>query len=54
MFNRVPALSQRLSRLRTSGRVASDARRTSASRRGTSLGETMAVGLGCDSYKRRG
>lgn len=54
MFDIIPALAQRLSQLRANGRVhGSRADRGAFSPSRTSLGETMAIGLGCDSYKPR-
>jgi hypothetical protein len=54
MFDVIPALAQRLSRLRANGRVhGSRTDREAFSPSRTSLGETMAIGLGCDSYKPR-
>lgn len=49
----IPSLSRRLSRMRANGRV-SRASRMSSGAQSTSLGESLAIGLGCDTYKRRG
>jgi len=54
MFDVIPALAQRFSRLRAHGRVHGNLSTDAAfTQRRTSLGETMAIGLGCDSYKHR-
>jgi hypothetical protein len=54
MFDVIPALAQRFSRLRAHGRVHGNLPTgTAFTQRRTSLGETMAIGLGCDSYKHR-
>ncbi len=54
MFDVIPTLSQRFGRMRAKGRVARGAHATATgSQRRTSLGETMAIGLGCDSWKRQ-
>ncbi len=49
----IPSLSRRFSRMRTNGRN-SRAARASTGAQSTSLGESLAIGLGCDIYKRRG
>ena len=53
MFDVIPALAQRFSRLRAHGRVHNLPTGAAFTQRRTSLGETMAIGLGCDSYKHR-
>lgn len=54
MFDVIPALAQRFSRLRATGRAFGNLSTDAAfSQSRTSLGETMAIGLGCDSYKHR-